>query len=197
MEEWLIQLSEHHAIWVYLFTAVFASIQGPTLALIFGVLLKLGYFSIIPVYVSLMVGELIGDTIWYMIGKNLGHPFVRKYGKFFSISEDRIKQVEHIFHRYTKSILIISKLTTGFGFAIVTLFTAGLVKIPFKQYITLNLLGQFFWTAFCLGFAYFFSNLYLAFDDILGRMFVIALVIILIGAFFGFSGYVKSRLTKE
>lgn len=197
MQDFLISLSTDHLYLVYLFVIFTACIEGPILALVFGVLIKLGYFPLIPIYLALMLGDLFGDTIWYLIGRHFGHPFVKKYGHFFSISVERILKVEKIFHKYQTSILIISKLTTGFGFAIVTLFTAGLVKVPFRYYIFLNFIGQFFWTALLLTVGYYFSHFYLAVDGVLGKMATVAGLIILIVAFLGFSKYVKHRLTEE
>lgn len=196
MQEFLIKLSTDHIFFVYLFALIFASVEGPILSIIFGVLIKLGYFSFAPVYAILILGDMLGDTTWYGIGRYYGYSFVRKYGKFFSITPERIHKVEHIFHTYQKTILIISKLTAGFGFAIVTLFTAGLVKIPFKTFIALNFMGQFVWTAILIGFGYYFSHLYIVFDSVFARMGIFAGFIVLIFAFVGFAQFIKQKMSK-
>ncbi len=196
MQEWLISLSNDHTVWVYAFIIIFACIEGPILSIIFGILIKLGYFSFLPIYFALMLGDLVGDTVWYHIGKHLGYGFVIRYGKYFNITVDGIRKVTHVFHKYTKSILIISKLTTGFGFAIVTLFTAGLVRIPFRHYIFLNFIGQFAWTGLLMAFGYFFSNLYITFDHILARMTIIALFLMIVLAFIGFAKYMKKKIVS-
>ncbi len=195
MQEFLIKLSTDHVYLVYLFIIFTACIEGPILSVLFGILIKLGYFSFAPIYVALMLGDVFGDTIWYGIGRFYGYSFVGKYGRHFGITPDRIKKVEHIFHKYTKSILIISKLTTGFGFAIVTLFTAGLVKIPFRTYTGLNFIGQFVWTALLIGVGFYFSHLYVTFDTIFARLSLIALFILLVIGFVGFGKYVKHRMS--
>ena len=60
-------------------------------------------------------------------------------------------KIEVFFHKHQDKILFISKITMGFGFAVATLFTAGLVKIPFKKYAMFNFLGGFVWTGFLLA----------------------------------------------
>lgn len=197
MQEWIINLSTHHMYLVYAFIILTACIEGPILSIIFGILIKLGYFSVLPIYFCLMIGDLFGDTIWYWVGHSFGYDFVKKYGKYFSIHMSDIDKVKKIFHRYKRSILLISKLTTGFGFAIVTLFTAGLVRIPFRQYISMNLLGQFVWTGLLMSLGYFFSELYITFDHVLARVSIIVGFIIIVAIFIGVGKYVKGRMTEE
>ena len=79
MQEWLINLSTNHTIWVYIFIVFFAFAEGPYLSLVLGVVLKFGYFSFIPVYLALMFGDLIGDVFWYYVGYFYGHGFIKRF----------------------------------------------------------------------------------------------------------------------
>ena len=81
MQEWLISLSTYHAAWVYIFIVIFAFAEGPYLSMVFGVIVKLGYFSFLPVYSALMIGDLLGDTFWYYMGFFYGQAFIGKFGK--------------------------------------------------------------------------------------------------------------------
>lgn len=194
MEQWLIAFSFDHGAWFYIIIILLACAEGPWLSLISGVLLKLGYFNIFLIYASLMAGDLIGDVVWYWIGRHYGMRFVRRFGKYFSITEEGVKKIEHIFHKHKHSILFISKISNGFGFALVTLTTAGLVRIPFLRYMTVNLVGQFIWSGILIGVGYFMSQLYIQFDNILARMSIIAGFVVLVALFIGYKRYVRSRI---
>ena len=194
MQEWLISLSTHHIIWVYIFVVIFACAEGPFISMIFGVLIKLGYFSFVPVYVALMAGDLLGDTFWYYLGYFYGHRFIKRFGKYFNITEQSIEKVTRIFHKHKHPILFISKITNGFGFALATLMTAGMVKLPFQKYLAVNLLGQLLWTAFLISVGYFFGNLYLAVDAVIGKMFIIAVFITLFIAFVRYMQYLQNKI---
>ncbi|MFA6554064.1 MAG: DedA family protein [Candidatus Paceibacterota bacterium] len=193
MQEWLIQLVTVHPYVVYAIIIVTACAEGPILSLIGGVLIKLGYFSFIPLYVALMVGDLLGDALWYNIGRYYGHRFIKRFGKYFDITEESVIKVTDIFHKYKHHILFISKITNGLGFALVTLMTAGMVKIPFWRYMAINATGQFVWTGFLIGVGYFFGNLYVTVESVLGKMFVVAMFILV---FIGFLRY-KRYLSKK
>lgn len=84
----------------------------------------------------------------------------------------------------------------GFGFALVTLVTAGIVKISFKRYITINFFGQFFWTGFLILIGYIFGNLYQNVDNVLGKMSVAALFVMAFAVLVGYGKYVKTKITK-
>ncbi|HEX7724355.1 MAG TPA: VTT domain-containing protein [Candidatus Paceibacterota bacterium] len=193
MEAFLISLSTDHSWLVYVLIVVLACAEGPILSLIFGALIKLNYFELLPIYAALMIGDLIGDVIWYEIGKHFAHGFIRRFGKYFSVTENEVGKVTRIFHKYKHRILIISKVSNGFGFALVTLITAGIVRIPFFRYMSINLIGQFVWTGMLLAVGYYFSNWYTQVDSVLGKVSIIALFVLLFAAFLGYRKYVRAK----
>lgn len=196
MQDWLIYVGNNHEYLVYLIIIVLACAEGPILSMIFGVLIKLGYFSFVPVYVALMIGDLLGDTVWYYVGRKWGHGFISRFGKYVSVTEEKVGIIDRIFHGNKYKILFISKISNGFGFALVTLMTAGIVKIPFAKYLTVNLIGQFIWSGILIGVGYFFSNLYMQVDSVLSKIGIVAFFIILIAAFLGYKNYLKNRIEK-
>lgn len=168
-------------------------VEGPIISMACGFLLKLGQIAFIPTYFILMSGDLIGDVFWYSLGYFGGMPGVRKFGKFFGITEESVATVKRIFHRHHIWILFISKITMGFGFFFVTLFTAGLTRLSFKRYMLLNFFGQFIWTAILLGVGYFFGNAYTSINGIIGKVSLVAALLVLIFAAARFGKYLRNR----
>ncbi len=196
MQEYLINLSTNHAIWVYVIIIFIAFAEGPYISLILGVLIKLKYFIFLPVYFSLMIGDLIGDVLWYHIGYFYGHRFIRRFGKYFNVSENNIEKVKDIFHKHKHPILFISKITNGFGFALATLITSGMVKLPFLRYIMINIAGQFIWTGILIGTGYLFGNLYTEISTIAGRIFIGLLFVIAIMGVFRLKKYMEKKMVS-
>lgn len=196
MQDWIIHLFQVYPHFVYAIIILVSFIEGPILAMFCGLLVKLGDAPLWPVYLALMLGDLLGDVVWYYVGYHFGNRFIKRFGHYFSVTEEGVNTIKKIFHKYQSHILIISKVTMGFGFALVTLVTAGLVKIPFRQYFILNFLGQFVWTAILLAVGYLFGNLYLTVNGVLGKMSVIALFIVAFVALLGYGKYMKKRMTN-
>lgn len=197
LQHTVVYLVTYYPVLVYGAIILISFVEGPILALLCGILYRLGYFHIIPIYLALMAGDLIGDCVWYFMGYKFGHRFIKRFGKYFNVHEKNINKVEHIFHTYKDYILIISKLTMGLGFALVTLFTAGLVKIPFKRYIALNAFGQMAWTGLLLMIGYTFGHLYVSFNNIFARISFVGLFIVILFILFGLGKFVRSKISDR
>lgn len=192
MQEWIIQLVSQHTYLVYAAIVILACAEGPILSMMLGVLIRLGYFNFLPVYLALMVGDLIGDVGWYYIGFRFGHPFIKRFGKYFSLTEEKVAKVIRIFHKYKHRVLFISKISNGFGFALVTLIAAGLARIPFRRYLAINVIGQLIWTGILLGVGYLFGNMYLQVNTWFERMAIVAIFVVVILALWGYKKYLAT-----
>ncbi|NVN97019.1 DedA family protein [Candidatus Nomurabacteria bacterium] len=135
-------------------------VEGPLIMLTSGFLYKLGQFSFLPMYLVLVFGDFTADMIWYCIGRFGTRSTIFKYGHYVGITPDKLEKIERGFHKYHQKILIINKLTMGFGFSIVTLVVAGMFKVPYKNYIILNLIGGFIWTLILVTLGYFLGNIF-------------------------------------
>lgn len=177
----------------YFLIVPLAVVEGPLIMLAGGFFVRMDVFALVPMFFALLVGDLVGDVLWYAIGYHWGRPFIRRFGKYVSITEDKINSVEHIFHKYHERILFISKITMGFGFALVTLITAGLMKIPFRKYLMFNVLGGFIWTAALMTAGYYLGELFLKASKGLEYVTLGAGIVILLALGYGFSKFVKSK----
>jgi len=173
-----------------------AIVEGPVLMMVSGFLVHLGFFYFWPIFLLTSAGDLTGDIIWYKIGEHGARTIIDKYGRFVNLTQENVERAEQFFHEHQGKILFISKITMGFGFALATLVAAGAMKIPFKKYMTINLLGQFIWTAFLMGIGYFLGNLYTLVDKSL-RLAVLGAMIAIVGfAAYGFSRYMRKRFIR-
>jgi len=194
--QWISDVSTNHNVLVYGLIVVLACAEGPVLSMVLGVLIRLGCFDFLPAYTALMTGDLIGDVAWYWIGYHFGHRFVGRFGKYFGVTEDGVARMARLFHRYKYRILFLSKISNGLGLALVTLTTAAMVRIPFRIYMAVNLLGQLVWTGFLLGIGYFFSNLYVEINNVFGRVSVVAVAVVILAALSRYQKYLRRKAEK-
>ena len=152
--------------------------EGPVVMMTSGFLYKLGQFDFLPMYLCLVFGDFVADIGWYCLGRYGTRNTIFKYGHFLGLTPEILEKVENRFHKYHQKILIISKLTMGLGFAFIVLIVAGIFKVPFKNYVFLNLVGGFIWTAFLITIGYFLGNVY---TMISGPMKIVFVVFVIIG----------------
>lgn len=167
--------------------------EGPVVMMTSGFLYKLGNFDFVPMYLCLVGGDFTADIGWYCLGRFGTRSAIFKYGHFMGLTPETLLKVEDRFHKYHQKILIISKLTMGLGFAFIVLIVAGIFKVPFKNFVILNLVGGFIWTAILIAIGYFLGNVY---TMISGPMKIVFAVVVIF-AFIVLIKYITQYLKKK
>lgn len=167
--------------------------EGPVVMMASGFLYSLGQFNFLPMYLVLVFGDFTADIGWYCVGRFGTRHAIFKYGHFLGITPRLLEKVENKFKNYHQKILIISKLTMGMGFAFIVLIVAGIFKVPFKNYVILNLIGGFIWTALLLTIGYFFGNIYMLISGPMKIIFVIGVFTAFIFGIRYTNSYLKTK----
>ncbi len=168
------------AVLKYPLVSIGAFVEGPIVMIASGFLLRHHAFALLPLCIALIIGDLIGDILWYSVGYFLADPFLRKYGKYIGLNIEMFEKTKIAFLHHHQNILLISKMTLGFGIAKGILMAAGAARVPFKRFIVLNFIGELVLVAMLLSIGYFFGDLYSTIATQYRLVFVISLVIILV-----------------
>ena len=167
--------------------------EGPVVMLSSGFLYKLGQFDFLPMYLALVSGDFTADIGWYCLGRFGTRNAIFKYGHFLGITRDALEKVEESFRKYHQKILIISKLTMGLGFSLVVLIVAGIFKVPFKNYVILNLIGGFIWAAFLITIGYFLGNIYTMISGPAKIIFILVIFLVVVFGIRYANNYLKTK----
>jgi len=133
-------------------------IEGTVVMMGTGLLWHVGQVQFWPAYIALLLGDVLSDIMWYLIGYFGARQFMDRWGHMIGMTPAVVEKVERRFHKYHTPILIVSKLSMGFGFAVATLTTAGMLRVPFSRYLTINLLGGIVWVFAVMLIGYYFGN---------------------------------------
>jgi len=180
----------------YILVFILSIIEGPAISILGGLLVRLNYFSFWSLYLVLMAGDLIADMCWYALGYHGARPLVIKYGKCLNITEEALNKTEKVFKEHQIKILFLSKITMGFGFALLVLISAGVSRISFKKFITINFLGQIIWTGFLMSIGYLFGEFYLTLNRDLKIISLTSFIIIILVGLYGLSKYLRKKDMK-
>src|SRR3989344_642477 len=104
--------------------------MNPAAASVVALILQYKYFIIFPL--TVIEGPIVTVLSGFLY--HFGRPLIEKHGKFLSIKKELFDKIEAKFHDHQNKILLVSKMTMGFGFSHATLIGAGIVRIPFKKY---------------------------------------------------------------
>ncbi|MFA5744797.1 MAG: VTT domain-containing protein [Candidatus Paceibacterota bacterium] len=144
----------------YFLIAIGSFFEGSAMMMTAGLLWHLNVVTFWPAYSALLIGDILSDTIWYIVGRFFARSFLTQWGHFINVTPQIIEKIEKRFYHYHTKILTVSKLTMGFGFAIPILITAGMLRVPFARYITITVLGGIVWIFLLMNIGYYFGNVF-------------------------------------
>ena len=107
-------------------------VEGPIITVIAGFLASTHLINPFAVYGVVILGDLIGDTLLYSLGRWSGGG-VQKYGKFLGVTAERLAYAKDYFANHHRRAVITSKLVHGIGVS--GLVTAGVLRIPYMRYM--------------------------------------------------------------
>lgn len=178
----------------YIILFPLAAIEGPVMGLIAGFIVSLGYLKPVPVYLILILGDIIPDITYYYVGRFGNHRKLgEKYGARFGALSRNFKLIEKLWRDHGKKTMFFSKL--AYGLSTPFLISAGLVNMPLRrfvsyavpvtlaQYLILMLIG------YGLGHSFQAAAGYFRYIE-LG----VALVVIIIITYFVLSSYAREQL---
>lgn len=86
-------------------------IEGPIITAVSSFAATLGYFSLQTIFILAILGDLVGDFIWYGLGYFTRQTLIKKYGHFFGVSETRMEKIKYLLEKHPKKILFAIKLS--------------------------------------------------------------------------------------
>lgn len=164
----------------YLLIFFGAIFEGPLVMMVSGFLVRVGTFPFWPAYFVLIAGDLVADIGWYGLGRLARARVINIVIRFFGATHESFERLEKIFNKHDLKILFISKITTGFGFAVLTLLAAGAARVPFRRYLMMNFLGEFIWAGMLMGIGYLFGHAYAQVSDFASKTGVVIGMILLV-----------------
>ena len=175
----------------YLILFPIAVIEGPFTAIIVGFLASSNVFNIFLVYFVVVLGDMVGDSLYYFLGRLSGSSII-KHGGRLGITSEKIEVAKQYFADYHHRTLIISKLAYGVGIS--GLVAAGILKISYKKFIKTCLYIALIQSAFLISIGFLFGHAYLQIEKYLNTYAKIVLIValILVG-YFAFSK-IKSKI---
>lgn len=190
----IIALLEHYR-YAVLFPV--AALEGPIVGFIAGSLVPLGYFSLIPLIITLVFADLIPDIIYYMLGrwgKRKGLP--ERFGSRIKLTPERLEVLRHLWHTHTVKAMMITKFS--YGLSTPLLITAGLVHVSFNKFWKLSALLAFMQYSVLVGLGYFFGGYIMEVQSTMVRVQIaVAAAAVVFVAYYVFTTRVRKTFGKD
>lgn len=130
--------------WNYLLLVLIVAIEGPIATLLGAAAASAGLMRVSLVFISAAIGNLTADTLWYSLGRTGRVNTALRLGHWLGLRRSHIDHLTSAMEKHGLKILFFAKLTAGF--MIPSLIAAGLVRLPWKRWFPVLLLGEMIWT---------------------------------------------------
>jgi membrane protein DedA with SNARE-associated domain/rhodanese-related sulfurtransferase len=154
------------------------------------------------VLISVVLGCLVSDTLWYFMGKRYGGAVVRMLCRLSMESKTCVKKTEGYFTRNGERALLLAKFIPGLGTVAAPI--AGQTSMPFHLFLSYDAAGALLWAlAFTLGGRFFgdflkhHPNIFPSVTHVAGILFVLLLIGFLIYRFFRQRAFIKEMRTAR
>jgi membrane protein DedA with SNARE-associated domain len=99
--------------------------------------------NVVVVVLAAATGAIVGDGLGYMVGRRLGLPFLRRYGRYIRLDEDRLLIGRYLFFRYGNAVVFFGRFI-----AVLRMFAAllaGANSMPAGRFFFFNITGGVCW----------------------------------------------------
>jgi membrane protein DedA with SNARE-associated domain len=99
--------------------------------------------NIVIVVLAAAAGAIVGDGMGYMVGRRLGLPFLRRYGRYIRLDEDRLLIGRYLFFQYGNAVVFFGRFI-----AVLRMFAAllaGANCMPVGRFFFFNIIGGICW----------------------------------------------------
>ncbi len=114
-----------------------------------GVLVARGEMSYWPLVLIATAGTTAGNYFWYWIGHVFGYerlgPFMRKHGRWFTVTFEEVEKAARFFHKYGHWVILVMRFSPILR-TIVSL-PAGLAHMPLFKFLAFTFAGSLIWNA--------------------------------------------------
>lgn len=157
-------LMQSHGLWV---VGPLAVIEGPIVTVIAAWMAKSGYMGLMSVYWVCVLGDLLGDGMYYWIGRAGPKVLPERWLNRMGLTEARqIALTDHFAEKGGKTLLF-GKFTHSTGLPI--MLASGAARMDFRAYMWWNLLGTLPKTAVFVAIGYALGSAYSAVDTWIWR----------------------------
>jgi membrane protein DedA with SNARE-associated domain len=188
--EWLRAALIHYGYWAVAVTLLLENagvpVPGETVLLLASFLAYSEHELKLPLVILVgTVAATVGDSLGFVLGFYGGRRLLERHRRIFCVSDAAMARGEGLFERYGAITVFFARFV--FGLRIVAGPMAGVLRMPWKRFVTFNFLGATLWVSAISGAGYLFGRHWEQLIRNLKRFdlaVVLALVVVLVLAWF-------------
>jgi len=189
MSDWIVRLIEQSGYlgvgFLMFLETLFPPIPSEIIMPVAGVAAGQGKLSLAGAIGAGTAGAMLGNTVWYLAARALGHdrlePFVRKHGKWLTISWRDVERAHRWFDKHGIVFVLTGRLVPTIR-SLVSV-PAGLLDMRFRNFFIASTVGTAIWTTFLAVVGFELQENFSDIDQILRPISNVVLVLLVVSYF--------------
>ena len=136
----------------------------------------------------------VGDNLGYLLGRRGGRRLLERYQLLFRIRNRTIRRGERLFERHGHIAIFFARFI--FGLRIIAGPLAGVLRMPWRQFVLFNFLGAAVWVTAVSLAGYFFGSEWDTLVHVMGRVNLIIVILALAVVVFVWHRY-RARVADQ
>ena len=136
----------------------------------------------------------VGDNLGYLLGHRGGRRLLERYQHIFRIRDRTVRRGERLFARHGHVAIFFARFI--FGMRIIAGPLAGVLRMPWRQFVIFNFLGASVWVTTISLVGYFFGSQWDTLVHVIGRVNLIIVIVVLVALVFVWHQY-RERVADE
>ena len=137
-------------------------------------------FNITIVFILVLLADVVGDIMYYSIGRWGGANMIKKFGTRMGVTDARIEYVKEYYRKHGKKTLAVAKISHGLGWP--TMMIAGAIRVPFAPFLMFTTIVSILKSVLFVAIGYYYGESYTLLSDYisLGGFIITTIVIVVI-----------------
>lgn len=130
-------------------------IPGETVIIFLAFYAAQGKIDPLTLTMFVILGSFMGDNIGYYLGHHYGRGFLKRFGRFISVDEDKFKIAEKYYKKHGVKTILWGRLIVVVRSFIP--FSAGVSKVNYLKFVVLDFAGVIMTAVILISLGYFFG----------------------------------------
>jgi membrane protein DedA with SNARE-associated domain len=130
--------------WSYILLAILVATEGPLSTLIGASAAAAGLLDWRWVLVATILGNIVGDCLWYSVGYMGKMQWLYDHGRWFGMRPHHVARLEREMRAHARKLIIFAKI--AYGLIVPTLVAAGLARVPWRRWFPVVFVVETLWS---------------------------------------------------
>lgn len=130
--------------WSYVLLAILVATEGPLSTLIGATAAASGYLDIRMVFMATLIGNIVGDSLWYTVGYFGKVQWLVKHGGWLGLRPHHVARLVREMNAHATKLIVFAKV--AYGLIVPTLVAAGLARVPWRKWFPVVFVVETLWS---------------------------------------------------